>query len=106
MGIIVFFHKTFIRNEYKSKKEYDSIMRLKKQEGREILKKLKMTTIYMIVSAIFLTSCVFYYGGRFIYYYSVSKGKIVQTSSNLNEILTQPVNTLFPSLSFAPSFFA
>ena len=64
-------------------------MRLKKQEGREILKKLKMTTIYMIVSAIFLTSCVFYYGGRFIYYYSVSKGKIVQTSSNLNEILTQ-----------------
>jgi hypothetical protein len=67
-------------------------MRLKKQEGREILKKLKMTTIYMIVSAIFLTSCVFYYGGRFIYYYSVSKGKIVQTSSNLNEILTQPVN--------------
>ena len=67
-------------------------MRLKKQKGREILKKLKMTTIYMIVSAIFLTSCVFYYGGRFIYYYSVSKGKIVQTSSNLNEILTQPVN--------------
>lgn len=46
----------------------------------------------MIVSAIFLTSCVFYYGGRFVYYYSVSKGKIVQTTSNLNEILTQPVN--------------
>ena len=46
----------------------------------------------MIVSAIFLSSCVFYYGGRFIYYYSVSKGKIVQTTSNLNEILTQPVN--------------
>ena len=46
----------------------------------------------MIVSTIFLSSCVFYYGGRFLYYYNVSKGKIVQSSSNLNEILTQPVN--------------
>lgn len=61
-------------------------------KGSEILKKIKMGTIYMIVSAIFLSSCVFYYGGRFVYYYSVSKGKIVQSSSNLNEILTQPVN--------------
>lgn len=46
----------------------------------------------MIVSAIFLSSCVFYYGGRFVYYYSVSKGKIAQATTNLNKILTQPVN--------------
>ena len=46
----------------------------------------------MIVSALFLSSCVVYYGARFVYYYSISKGTIVQTTSNLNEILTQPVN--------------
>jgi len=66
-------------------------MKLKKK-GREILKKLKMGTIYMIVSAIFLSACVVYYGGRFVYYYSVSKGKIVQSTAILKDIITQPVN--------------
>ena len=56
------------------------------------MKKFKLGAIYMIVSALFLSSCVVYYGARFVYYYSVSKGTIVQSSSNLNEILTQPVN--------------
>ena len=56
------------------------------------MKKFKLGAIYMIVSAIFLSSCVAYYGARFVYYYKVSKGAIVQTTTNLNEILTQPVN--------------
>lgn len=52
-------------------------------------KKMRFGTIYMIVSAIFLSSCVLIYGGRFIYYYNVSRGKIVRSTNNLNELLTQ-----------------
>lgn len=56
------------------------------------LKNLRKGTIYMIVSAIFLSSCVIYYGARFVYYYNVSQGKFAKKTSNLNEILTEPIN--------------
>ncbi|MDD6467710.1 MAG: hypothetical protein PUF50_05970 [Erysipelotrichaceae bacterium] len=54
-------------------------------------KKLRIGTIYMIVSAIFLSSCVVYYGARFIYYYNLSQGKLAKRTTNLNEILTDPI---------------
>ena len=54
--------------------------------------KLKTGTIYMIVSAIFLSACVIYYGGRFIYYYNVSHGKVANKTTNLNDLLTETNN--------------
>jgi len=53
---------------------------------------LKKGTIYMIVSAIFLGTCLIVYGGRLIYYYNVSNGKVANKTTNLNTLLTETNN--------------
>ena len=59
---------------------------------KKVHRKLYNGEIYMLVSAIVLVSCLAVYGGRFLYYHSLSSGTISTPETNLNKLLTSTEN--------------